>query len=104
MGGRECAKEEPIDHDTLLRSGVGGKAGRSHFVVMVGKVQNLYKTTKLSVLASSHQNQSSIPTLDLHGCSREEAITKLNESLEVWVDTAMRGYDPFVITAVIVCG
>jgi hypothetical protein len=105
-GGRKCtAKEEPIDHDALPESGVGGKAGRHHFVVQVGEVQNLYKTTKpSSAHASSHQNQSSVPTLDLHGCTREEAIARLNESLEVWVDIAMRGYDPFVITAVIVCG
>jgi hypothetical protein len=34
----------------------------------------------------------------------EEAIARLNESLEEWVDIAMKGYDPFVITAVIVCG
>jgi hypothetical protein len=64
--GRKCAKEDPIDHDALPRSGVGGKAGRSNFVVQVGEVQNLYKTTKSSVLAS-HQSQSSVPTLDLHG-------------------------------------
>jgi DNA-nicking Smr family endonuclease len=42
--------------------------------------------------------------LDLHGCTREEAIARLNESLEKLVDIAMKGYDPFVITAVIVCG
>ena len=102
-GCRKCAKEEPIELDALPRSSVGGRAGRSHFVVQVGEVQNLYKTTKSSALAS-HQSQSSIPTLDLHGCTREEAIARLNESLEEWVDIAMKGYDPFVITAVIVCG
>ena len=101
--GRKCAKEDPIDHDALPRSGVGCKAGRSNFVVQVGEVQNLYKTTKSSVLASQ-QSQPSVPTLDLHGCTREEAIARLNESLEEWVDIAMKGYDPFVITAVIVCG
>ena len=102
--GRKCAKEDPIDHDALPRSGVGCKAGRSNFVVQVGEVQNLYKTTKSSALASSHLSQSSVPTLDLHGCTREEAIARLNESLEEWVDIAMKGYDPFVITAMIVCG
>jgi dsDNA-specific endonuclease/ATPase MutS2 len=103
-GGRKCAKEDSIDHDALPRSVVGGKAGRSNFVVQVGEVQNLYKTTKSSALASSHQSQSSVPTLDLHGCTREEAIARLNESLEEWVVTAMEGSYPFVITAVIVCG
>jgi len=101
--GRKCAKEEPIGHDALPRSDVGGRAGRHHFVVQVGEVQNLYKTTKSSALAL-HQSQSSVPTLDLHGCTREEAIARLNESLEEWVVTAMKGHDPFVITAVIVCG
>jgi hypothetical protein len=101
--GRKCAKEEPIDQDALPRSGVGGKAGRHHFVVQVSEVQNLYKTTKSSALAS-HQSQSSIPALDLYGCTREEAIARLTESLKKWVDTAMKGSYPFVITAVIVCG
>jgi len=45
--GMKCTpKEEPIDQDALPRSGVGGRAGRSNFVVQVGEVQNLYKTTK----------------------------------------------------------
>ena len=102
-GGRKCVKEEPIDLDALPRTGVGGRVGRSNFVVQVGEVQNLYKTTKSSTLAS-HQSQSSVPTLDLHGCTREEAIAELNEILEQWVDTAMKGSYPFVITAMIVCG
>jgi DNA-nicking Smr family endonuclease len=90
----------------LPGEGVGGKAGKSFFVVQVGEVQNLYKTMKpsSSLASSSQQGQSSVPMLDLHGCTREEAIVRLNESLKEWVDTAMRGYDPFVITAVIVCG
>jgi hypothetical protein len=102
-GGRKCTKEEPIDLDALPRSGVGGRAGRHHFVVQVGEVQNLYKTTKSSAL-TPRQSRSSVHTLDLHGSTREEAIARLNESLEEWVDIAMKGYDPFVITAVIVCG
>ena len=98
-------KDEPKDQ-TLPGDGVGGKAGKSYFVVQVGEVENLYKTTKpTSSLASfTRQGQSCLPTLDLHGCTREEAIFRLNESLKVWVDTAMKGYDPFVITAVIICG
>ena len=31
-------------------------------------------------------------------------MLRLNESLKAWVDIAMKGYHPFVITAVIVCG
>jgi DNA-nicking Smr family endonuclease len=104
-GNKKSTREEPIDH-ALPGEGVGGKAGKSFFVVQVGEVQNLYKTMKpsSSLASSSQQGQSSVPMLDLHGCTREEAIVRLNESLKEWVDTAMRGYDPFVITAVIVCG
>ena len=31
-------------------------------------------------------------------------MVRLNESLKAWVDAAMRGYYPFVITVVIICG
>lgn len=91
-------------------SGVGGKAGKPYYVVQVGEVQNLYKTTKRStssVQFLSHKSSSSCsstPELDLHGCTREEALVKLDENLKVWVDTAMRGSYPFVIPATIVCG
>jgi hypothetical protein len=101
----KCMKEVPNDQ-TLPGDGIGGKAGKSYFVVQVGEVENLYKTTKpsSSLAPSLRQGQSSVPTLDLHGCTMEEAILRLNESLKVWVDTAMKGYHPFVITVVIVCG
>ena len=104
QGHKKSTKEKSDDQMLLPDSGLGGKAGKAYFVVQVGEVQNLYKTTKTSGLTSPLQGQSEIPTLDLHGCTRQEAIVKLKKSLEVWVDTAMRGYDPFVITAVIVCG
>ena len=92
-----------VDLQILPKSGIGGKAGRAHFVVQVGEVQNLYRTTKQSVLSSQH-SPSSASTLDLHGFTREEALIKLDESLKVWVDTAMHGSYPFVIPAMIVCG
>lgn len=101
--GSKKSMDEETNDQMSPGSGVGGKAGKPHFVVQVGDVHNLYKTTKSSA-AASPQCQGSIPTLDLHGCTRDEAIIKLNESLKVWVDTAMKGYHPFVITVVIVCG
>ena len=102
---KKRTRKEPNDQ-TLPGEGFGGKARESFFVIQVGEVENLYKTTKstLSLASSSRQSQSCVPTLDLHGCTREEAIVRLNESLKVWVDTAMRGYDPFVITVLIICG
>ena len=47
---------------------------------------------------------SALPTLDLHGYTREEALHKLDEALKTWVDNAMRGQYPFVKQATIVCG
>ncbi|KAL7527013.1 hypothetical protein ACHAXR_004211 [Thalassiosira sp. AJA248-18] len=82
-----------------------GKAGKSHYTIHVGEVQNLYKTTKPNAMLASHPSASApLETLDLHGCTREEALIKLDESLKVWVDAAMRGSYPFVQSAVIVCG
>jgi hypothetical protein len=95
--------KEEANHQIVADTGVGGKAGKPYFVVQVGEEQYLYKTHK----SSAHTSQNSprnIPTLDLHGCTREEAAVKLNESLKVWVETAMKGSYPFVITAEIVCG
>lgn len=83
-----------------FKEGIGGKAGKSHFVVQVGEILHLYKTTK-----TAHTSVSTpLSTLDLHGYTREEALAKLDESLDVWVDAAMRGSYPFVQPAVIVCG
>jgi hypothetical protein len=104
---KSCGKKSSdvvVDHFTLLGSEIGGKAGKSHFVVQVGDVENLYKTTKPSTVSYQQRHSSSIPTLDLHGCTKDETIVKLNESLEVWFEMAMTGSYPFVITAVIVCG
>jgi len=84
--------------------GIGGKAGKSRYEVQVGEVQHLYKTTKPSVMASHCSLSSTLPTLDLHGCTREEALGKLDESLKAWVDSALQGSYPFVRPATIVCG
>eukprot|EP00581_Thalassiosira_minuscula_P009788 CAMPEP_0183709412 /NCGR_PEP_ID=MMETSP0737-20130205/5462_1 /TAXON_ID=385413 /ORGANISM="Thalassiosira miniscula, Strain CCMP1093" /LENGTH=533 /DNA_ID=CAMNT_0025937507 /DNA_START=209 /DNA_END=1810 /DNA_ORIENTATION=- len=92
-----------IDIQVLPNSGVGGKAGKSHFLIQVGEIQNLYKTTKPSALPLQDA-PCSTSTLDLHGCTREEALIKLDESLKVWVDSAMEGSYPFVIPALIICG
>jgi DNA-nicking Smr family endonuclease len=92
------------DLQALPKSGVGGKAGKPYFDVQVGDVQNLYKTTKPSASRKSRSSSGSDLSLDLHGCSREEARTKLDESLKVWVDTAMEGTYPFVLPATIICG
>ena len=79
--------------------GLGGKAGRTHFVVNVGEVKNLYKSSK-----SIHQGSSSTSIIDLHGCSRSEAISRLNTGLENWNKQAMTGSYPFIHSVSIICG
>lgn len=74
---------------------IGGKAGKIAYPILVGEVSNLYKTSKSS-------NRSMF--IDLHGLPKDEAVEKLDESLSVWVDTAMRGEYPWVIPVDIVCG
>ena len=86
-----------------LNHGLGGKAGRSRYVVQVGEVSNLYKTAKPSS-RNSAANADPLPTLDLHGHTKEEAVAALDAALEVWADEAMRGSYPFVREAEIICG
>ena len=82
--------------------GLGGKAGKTSFVVQVGEVANLYKTSKRS---TANASSSSKPIMiDLHGYTKQEALNKLGESLPEWTDIAMRGPYPFVQPVVIVCG
>ncbi|KAL7524780.1 hypothetical protein ACHAWF_001082 [Thalassiosira exigua] len=81
---------------------MGGKAGKSRFVVHVGEVEHLYKTRKAS--ASSSAGDAAVPVLDLHGRTKEEALSALDESLESWIDVAMSRSYPFVMEAVVVCG
>eukprot|EP00579_Thalassiosira_antarctica_P012385 CAMPEP_0201913032 /NCGR_PEP_ID=MMETSP0903-20130614/3550_1 /ASSEMBLY_ACC=CAM_ASM_000552 /TAXON_ID=420261 /ORGANISM="Thalassiosira antarctica, Strain CCMP982" /LENGTH=485 /DNA_ID=CAMNT_0048448129 /DNA_START=39 /DNA_END=1496 /DNA_ORIENTATION=- len=77
-----------------------GKAGKSYFVVQVGEVGNLYKTRKLP----SYSPSNNTPSLDLHGYKGDKALKKLDESLKLWVDTAMKGSYPFVMQVTIICG
>ena len=78
--------------------GFGGKAGKTRFLVNVGEVTNLYKSSKSSPRASSTS------FLDLHGCSQTEAVSKLNASLDDWNKKAMNGSYPFVHSVAIICG
>ena len=94
----------PSQDDMLFKEGLGGKAGKSHYLIRVGEVQNLYKTSKKSAIVSRCISSSTLSTLDLHGCTREEALAKLDESLKVWVDAAMQGSYPFSQSALTVCG
>merc|ERR1712194_526949 len=58
--------------------------------------ERLYKT---STMPHGH-----LVAIDLHGCSKEEALEELDNSLPVWVDAAMRGSAPWVLGVDIICG
>jgi len=72
------------------------RAGKVAYPILVGEVSNLYSTSKL---LPGH-----LITIDLHGCSKAQALSKLDNSLPLWVDAAMRGSDPWVLGVDIVCG
>ena len=78
--------------------GLGGKTGKSHFVVNTGEVTNLYKWSK-----SSNQPLA-MSTIDLHGCSPEEAMTRLDAGLKDGNELAMLGSYPFVHLVTVVFG
>ena len=100
---KEVAKlhetKQPDDSDAIMAE-LGSKAGRSSFVVNVGEVTNLYKTSKYF----KHKPIQPTIILDLHGHSTEHALAILNENLSSWIAKAMGGAYPFVIQVEIVCG
>jgi len=90
--------DNPHDDEGQL----GGKAGKTQFIIQVGEVSNLYKTTKPSSAGCSRRQDDIM--IDLHGLTAEEAVYRLDKSLPGWIDTAMKGTYPFVIPVKIVCG
>lgn len=83
---------------TLSTAGGDKKAGKSQYIVLVGDPNNLYKTRNIK------RSMSQILCIDLHGMSKTEALSKLDEHLPQWIDIAMRGSYPFVIPVKIICG
>jgi len=80
--------------------GLGGKAGKSRFIIQVGEVGNLYKTSKRRVPAAI----SRAIIVDLHGYTKTEALETLDDKLPQWNDMAMSGSYPFVMPVEIICG
>jgi DNA-nicking Smr family endonuclease len=83
----------PEDHRT--------KAGKWSYKVLVGSVDNLYKTSKKSNKTVHRKPKF---TLDLHGHTAEQALGALNINLQNWNDTAMKSNHPYVIQVEIICG
>jgi len=105
---QRTSQSKATDHvkvvDNPLGDGqIGGKAGKTQFIIQVGEVSNLYKTTKHSSAGRGSRRQDDI-MIDLHGLSAEEAVYRLDKSLPDWIETAMKGTYPFVIPVKIVCG
>jgi hypothetical protein len=82
--------------------GLGGKAGRTRFEINVGQPENLYISTKR--IRSKPAGFLCLPTIDLHGCTQDEAIEKLDNILIEWLDIAMKGEYPWVLPATIITG
>jgi DNA-nicking Smr family endonuclease len=82
-----------------MSEGLGGKAGKTRFVVNVGEVANLYKSSKTLDAGSSAAS-----FIDLHGCTQEEAVSMLNAGLKKWNERAMLGSYPFIHPVSIICG
>lgn len=74
----------------------------------MGEVDNLYKTSKKRSKGRKHKSRDKNPnetiTIDLHGMTADDALAKLEERLPTWVDTAMKGQHPWVISINIICG
>jgi DNA-nicking Smr family endonuclease len=94
--------------DTPSGVGKGGAPGNIMFEVVVGNVDDLYKSSKPGSGRNS-QMQSKNSTrrrlsIDLHGKSTDEALKSLDDSLPSWLDSAMRGSYPFVSAVDIITG
>ena len=75
---------EELSPSALVQGSFGGKAGKVDYPILVGEVSNLYKTSK----SPPHCHPI---VFDLHGCTKDQALDKLNGNLPVWIDTAMGG-------------
>jgi hypothetical protein len=83
---------------------LSGKASKSHYIVQVGDVQNMYKSSKPRRGCHALSTNNRTKCIDLHGLTKTEAIECLNGQLPEWIDFAMHGHYPFVIPVEIICG
>ena len=81
---------------TLQPETRGGKAGKVFYPILVGEPNNLYKPFKCL--------DKRAKIIDLHGCTKCEALEKLETNLPVWVESAMTGEFPFLVPVDIICG
>ena len=84
-----------------LSDGLGGKAGKVCFPVVVGNTEHLYKSSKRQK-KQAHTSQI-VRVIDLHGCTAGEALSRLKKEIPVLTDAAMKE-ESFTICADIICG
>ena len=87
---------DPLSYCCLTDS--EGKAGKTAFQVLVGHGDYLYKSSK-----NTRHIQSNSCTIDLHGCTIDQALDNLNTSLPFWMDEAMKG-SPWTVGVNIITG
>jgi DNA-nicking Smr family endonuclease len=91
---KQVDESEVVYHNTSCES----KAGKTFFPVLIGHEEYLYKSSKASKLS-----QVSPLSLDLHGCTRDEALFKLSSSLPDWLDAAVKEH-PYTLPVNIIAG
>eukprot|EP00956_Cyclotella_meneghiniana_P001856 scaffold2028_cov74-Cyclotella_meneghiniana.AAC.16 len=88
----------PTSHNISTES-TAGKPGRVYFPITVGDHNYLYRSSKEEKLAHPKTRQ----TVDLHGCTKSQAIEKLNKSLPKWIEFANRSH-PYTVNVDVICG
>merc|ERR1712194_575614 len=92
----------PAHNPSLI--GIGNKAGKSKFLIQVGAVEHLYKTSKQAARCAKGCSLPYVPCVDLHGMTKSNALRELDENLPHWIEAAMKGSYPWVIPVKIICG
>jgi DNA-nicking Smr family endonuclease len=93
----QASIQEPVHHSCSPE--VERKAGKTTYHIVVGSEEFLYKSSK-----SSRQIKTPLFGLDLHGCTREEAMLQLNDSLPNWINEAMKEHPSTVRVDIITGG
>jgi DNA-nicking Smr family endonuclease len=86
--------------------GRGGAPGQIIFPIIVGNVEDLYKSSKYGNRnhSKSKNDTKRRLSIDLHGCTTDQALRSLNDSLPKWIENAMRGSYPFCSAVDIITG
>lgn len=93
----QLSRPSPMSHPCFNEPEV--KPGKSIYPVLVGEEMYLYRTSK----STKHHLQRKPHSLDLHGCTKDEAILRLNDALPTWMGVAMKEF-PWTIPVNIITG